>query len=178
MLNEQIEKRQGTGCDTIPCPFKHAVSIEFHPLVRVAGGVHETDEILRADGKGSAVIIRMEGKFLHGTEVLVEEDMDVVVRVVHQPEGADRTGAQPEVTLHALRRGKTELALAEALLQVADGKGAGAVEDDQVVPVALVVAEEKVFAVGAVEVLAILHRQLDGGGFRVLEIFEADAQPL
>ena len=73
--------------------------------------------------------------------------MHVVLRIVHQAEGRHRAGAQAQPLLHTLLRGEGELSLMQALLQVVDSHRLLAIEDNQVVAVALMVTEEEVFEI-------------------------------
>ena len=70
-----------------------------------------------------------------------------MVRVVDETEEGDGAGDSSEVFLHALFGGEGELALMQLMLQSVDVHLLVALEDDQVVAVALVVSEKQVLAV-------------------------------
>ena len=84
-----------------------------------------------------------------------------MVHVVDEAEGGDAAGLQAEVFLHALLRGEGQLALVQALLQVVNVHLVHALEDDQVVLVALVVPEKQVLAVRSLELAPVGQRLLD-----------------
>ena len=72
--------------------------------------------------------------------------MYVVFRVVDKAERRHGTRFEPQVAFHALRRGEGEFALPQSVFQIVNRQRAVAVETDQIMTVALVVAEEEVFA--------------------------------
>ena len=88
--------------------------------------------------------------------------MHVVLLVVHQTEGRHRAGAQTQPALHTLLRCEGEFSLTQSLLKVVYCHRLLAVEDNQVVAVALMVAEEEVFAVLRAILMPILAGYLDG----------------
>ena len=100
----------------------------------------------------------------------------MVLRVVDETEGGDAAGLQAEVFLHAGLRGEGQLALVQALLQVVDVHLVHALEDDQVMLVALVVPEKQVLAVRGLELAPIGQRLLDGAQRRVELDVELDAK--
>ena len=108
-------------------------------------------------------------------QVDVEEQVDVVLRVVDQPEGRDRAGPQSQPAFHALGRGERQFALAQAGFEVADGQRPLRIETHEVVAVALVVAEEEVLAVFRTVVAPPLAGDFDGRGLGVFIPFVADA---
>ena len=87
--------------------------------------------------------------------------MHFVVLVVDEAERGDAAGLQAEVFLHASLRGEGELALVQALLQVVNVHLVHALEDDQIVLVALVVPEKQVLAVRGLKLAPVSQRLLD-----------------
>ena len=75
--------------------------------------------------------------------------MYVVFRVVDKAERRHGTRFEPQVAFHALRRGEGEFALPQSAFQIVNRQRAVAVETDQIMTGALVVAEEEVLAVHA-----------------------------
>ncbi len=102
--------------------------------------------------------------------------MDLVVLVVDEAERGDAARFQAEVFLHPCLRGEGELALVQALLQVVDVHLVHALEDDEVVLVALVVPEKQVLAVRGLELAPVGQRLLDGAQRRVKLDVEVDAE--
>ena len=109
-------------------------------------------------------------------EVFIDEEMHLVVFVVDEAEGGDTAGLQAEVLLHAGFGGEGELALMQALLKVVDVHLVHALEDDEVVLVALVVPEKQVLAVGGFKLAPVGQRLLDGAQRRVELDVEFDAE--
>ena len=101
------------------------------------------------------VVIGMEAQARGVQQVLVDEEVYFVVSVVDEAERGDAAGLQAEVLLHALLRGEGELALVKPLFEVVDVHLVHALENDQVVPVALVVAEKQVLAVRGLELAPV-----------------------
>ena len=99
-----------------------------------------------------------------------------MVLVVDEAEGGDAAGLQAEVFLHASFRGKGELALVQALLEVVDVHLVHTLEDDEVMLVALVVPEKQVLAVRGFELAPVSQRLLDGTQRRVKLDVEVDAE--
>ena len=114
----------------------------------------------------------------------VEEEMDVVVGVVDETEGRHTARLQPQIALHALGRGKRQLAarrqalrhkrLLEPVLQVVDVQVVVAMETHQIVLVALVVAEEEVLAMHASVIVPPPLGFLDGLSFGVVVALEGN----
>ena len=96
--------------------------------------------------------------------------------VIDEAERGDAAGLQAEVFLHAGLRGEGELALVQALLEVVDVHLVHALEDDEVVLVALVVPEKQVLAVRGLELAPVGQRLLDGAQRRVKLDVEVDAE--
>ena len=99
-----------------------------------------------------------------------------MVLVVDEAEGGDTARLQAEVFLHAGLRGEGELALVQALLEVVDVHLMHALEDDEVVLVALVVPEKQVLAVRRLELAPVGQRLLNGTQRRVELDVEVDAE--
>ena len=109
-------------------------------------------------------------------EVFVDEEVHLVVFVVDEAERGDAAGFQAEVFLHAGLRGEGELALVQTLLQVVDVHLVHALEDNEVVLVALVVTEKQVLAVRGLKLAPVGQRLLDGTQRRVELDVEVDAE--
>ena len=118
----------------------------------------------------------MEAEVRGLEEVLVEEDAYVVVGVVDEGEGSDGAGRDAEVTLQAVLGGEGELALVKAMLDGMDVHRAVAGEDDEVVTVALVIAEEEVLAEVDVAVTEDFAGYVEGGEWGMLDVVEGDVE--
>ena len=64
--------------------------------------------------------------------------------------------------MHTLFGGKTEFALVQPLLKVVNGEVLVALKDDEIMAVALMIAEKQVFAVSTRQVGPVLTAYLDG----------------
>lgn len=134
-------------------------------------------QICATDDDGAAAVVGMEGECLGLLEVRIEEEDDVMLLVIDQSEGRDATWLQAEVLHHALGRGEAEFAgrveagghesLLEAMLHVVDVHVMVAMEADEVVLVAFVIAEEKILAVDAAVIFPPALGLLDGLAFGV-----------
>ena len=118
----------------------------------------------------------MEAEVRGLEEVLVEEDAYVMLGVVDEGEGGDGSGGDAEVTLQAAFGGEGELALAEAMLDGMDVHRAVAGEDDEVVTVALVIAEEEVLAEVNVAVTEDFAGYVEGGEWGMLDVVEGNVE--
>ena len=101
-------------------------------------------------------------------ESLVEEEVHVVLLIVDKSEWRHRARTQAEPLHHTLRRGKRQLALAQDVFKVVYCHRLLRVEDNQIVTVALVVAEEEVLAVLRSILSPIFSCYLNGWSFGVL----------
>ena len=119
-------------------------------------------EHLLRDNHSARIVVGMERERRHIAQIGIEEQMDVMLRIVHQSERRHRAGAQAQITLHTLLRSERELALMQAMLQIVDGQRLLAVEDHQIVAVALMVAEKEVFTVLRAILAPIFAGNLDG----------------
>ena len=138
--------------------------------------VHEANEAVKGEGQGGRVEAGMEAEVRGLEEVLVEKDAYVMLGVVDEGEGADGAGRDAEVTLQAVLGGEGELALAEAMLDGMDVHRAVAGEDDEVVTVALVIAEEEVLAEVDVAVTEDFAGYVEGGEWGMLDVVEGDVE--
>ena len=118
----------------------------------------------------------MEAEVRGLEEVLVEEDAYMVVGVVDEGEGGDGAGRDAEVTLQAVLGGEGELALVEAMLDGMNVHRAVAGEDDEVVTVALVIAEEEVLAEVDVAVTEDFAGYVERGEWGMLDVVEGDVE--
>ena len=103
----------------------------------------------------------MEAQTWRIFEVVVEEEVSVILLVVDESKRRDRARLQAQIALHTLWRGEAQLSLMQTVLKVVDSHILVAVEADEVVAIALVVAEKEVFAVHRPVVVPILLGNLD-----------------
>jgi len=150
--------------------------IQLHKLIIIPHCLQKLNKVLLANDNRPSVVIGMEAQSGCVLEVLVDEEVDVVLGVVDEAEGGDAAGLQAEVFLHAGLRGEGELALVQTLLEVVDVHLVHALEDDEVVLVALVVPEKQVLAVRRLELAPVGQRLLDGTQRRVKLDVEVDAE--
>ena len=141
--------------------------VQFNKFITIPHSLQELDKVLLANDNRPRVVIGMETQARGVQEVFVDEEVHLVVLVVDEAEGGDAAGLQAEVFLHAGLRGEGELALVQTLLQVVDVHLVHALEDDEVVLVALMVPEKQVLAVRGLELAPIGQRLLDGAQRRV-----------
>ena len=87
--------------------------------------------------------------------------MRVILLVIDKSEGRHRARLQAEITLHALWRCETQLALMQSVFEVVYCHIPIAIEAYQVVTVALMVAEKEVFAMHRAVLAPILLRYLN-----------------
>ena len=118
-------------------------SVEFDELVGVADGGEVAHEFVVFDQHRRAVVVGVEGVAGPVAHPDVEKDVDVVRRVVDQPECRHRSGAQPQPAFHPLGRRERQFALMQPLFEVADRQPLFGVEAHEIVAVALVVAEKR-----------------------------------
>ena len=118
----------------------------------------------------------MEAEVRGLEEVLVEEDAHMVVGVVDEGEGGDGAWRDAEVTLQAVLGGEGELALVEAMLDGMNVHRAVAGKDDEVVTVALVIAEEEVLAEVDVAVTEDFAGYVERGEWGMLDVVEGDVE--
>ena len=138
--------------------------------------VHEANEAVKGEGQGGRVEAGMEAEVRGLEEVLVEKDAYVMLGVVDEGEGADGAGRDAEVTLQAVLGGEGELALVEAMLDGMNVHRAVAGKDDEVVTVALVIAEEEVLAEVDVAVTEDFAGYVEGGEWGMLGVVEGDVE--
>ena len=138
--------------------------------------IHEANEAVKGEGQGGCVDAGMEAEVRGLEEVLVEEDAYMVVGVVDEGEGGDGAGRDAEVTLQAVLGGEGEFALVEAMLDGMNVHRAVAGEDDEVVTVALVIAEEEVLAEVDVAVTEDFAGYVEGGEWGMLDVVEGDVE--
>ena len=118
----------------------------------------------------------MEAEVRGLEEVLVEEDAYVMGGVVDESEGGDGSGRDTEVTLQAVLGGEGEFALVEAMLDGMNVHRAVAGKDDEVVTVALVIAEEEVLAEVDVAIMEDFAGYVEGGEWGMLDVVEGDVE--
>ena len=113
-------------------------------------------EISSCNDHRTSAIIRMKGEGRCLTEVFVEEEVNMMFLVVDQAKGRDAAWFKTEIAHHAFGRGETEftgtvVALChqfglEAMLEVVDIEVVVAMEANEVVLVALMIAKEYILA--------------------------------
>ena len=150
--------------------------IEFNKLIFIPHCVQKLDKIGIADDDGAGVVVGMETQPWGVSQVLVDEKVHLVVLVVDEAERGDAARFQAEVFLHASLRGEGELTLVQPLLKVVDVHLVHALEDDEIVLVALVVPEKQVLAMRRLELAPIGQRLLDGAQRRVKLDVELNAE--
>jgi hypothetical protein len=84
------------------------------------------------------------------------------VHIIDKTERRHRTRKQPQTTLHSLLRSERELSLPETLLQCVDTQFLMAIEHNKIMPVALVIPEEKILAMSRIYILPIFECKLNG----------------
>ena len=104
--------------------------------------LQEPLEVFAFHDERGGVDARVKTHALGVLQLPVEEYMHVVFRVVDEAERGHGTGHHPQVLHQPRLRGKAQLPLVELLFDVVDVHVLVAVEADQIVLVALVVAEE------------------------------------
>lgn len=158
-------------------PHRLGISLTWLQLFPLAAPeLDEAVHVVAGDFQRGGVVIGVEGDPLGLAQVLVQIELDLMVRVVDQPEEGDGAGDRAEIFFHALLRSEGELALMQLVLQAVDVHLLVALEDDQIVPVALVVSEKQVLAVCRVEILPVFHRLLYRRKRRMLVHDVTDAQ--
>ncbi len=138
--------------------------------------LQETFEIFSFHDERGSILAWVEAYALGILQLLVQKEVHVVFRVVDESERRYRTGFHAEVFHQSLLRGEAQFALVQLFLDVVDVHILIAVEADQIVLVALMVAEEEVLAVFRVVSGPILFGNFDGRGGRMLQIFVWDVQ--
>ena len=118
----------------------------------------------------------MEAHALRLLQLTVKEHVHVVFRVVDEPERGHRAGRHPQILHQPRLRGEAQLALVQLFLDVVDVHVLVAVKTDQIVLVALVVAEEEVLAMLRIVPGPVLLGNLDGRRGRVLQVLVRDMQ--
>ena len=145
--------------------------IQVNPLVWVAHVLQETFEILALHDERGGVDAGVEAHALSVLQLPVEEDMYVVFGVVDESERRYGTGHHAQILHQPLLGGKAQFALVQLFFDVVDVHVLVAIEADQIVLVALVVAEEEVLAVFGIVSRPVLLCNFDGRRRRVLQVF-------
>ena len=145
--------------------------VQIYPLVWIAHILQKSFEIFTLHDERGSVLAWVEAHSLGILQLLVQEKMHVVFRVVDESERRHRTGFHAEVLHQTRLRGEAQLALVQLFFNVVDIHVLVAIETDQIVLVALVVAEEKVLAMLGIVPRPILLSYLDSRCWRMLQIF-------
>ena len=164
----------GSTCCIVCClagPWSERL-VEVNPLDPVADTLEVLLEGWAGDDNCSAAIVGVETERFGVLQVLVQKENDVVVGVVDESERTDTARFQAQIAHHTLGRGKRQLARGrlscrlqggfETLLKVVDSQVVVAVEADEVVLIALVVAHEDVLAMHAAIVVPPAFCLLNG----------------
>ena len=101
-------------------------------------------------------------------QVFVQIELDLVFGVVDQAEQRYRTRHGSQAAFHPLLGGEGEFALVQLVFQAVDVHLLVAFQNHQIVPVAFMISEKEVLAVGRIEVFPVFHRFFDGGQGRML----------
>ena len=141
--------------------------IQLYKLVAVAHHLEVAHKLLARYDHRTSAVVGVEAEAFGLFEVLIEKEMYMILLVVDKTKRRYRAGLQTEIALHSLRRCEAELSLVQTVLKVVDRHILVAVEANEVVAIALVVAEKEVFAVHRPIVVPILLGNLDGRRCRV-----------
>ena len=160
----------------ILCSNQPYLIIQLHKLITIPHRIQKLNKILLTNDNRPSVVIGMETQAGGVEEVLVNEEMHLVVLVVDEAERGDAARLQAEVFLHPCLRCEGQFALVQALLKVVDVHLVHALEDDEVMLVALVIPEKQVLAVRGLELAPVGQRLLDGAQRRVELDVELDAE--
>lgn len=152
--------------------YADGLSIQFQPLHPISDRFEVLSELLLTDHYRATAIVGVETERSGVLQVLVEKQDYVMFGIIDQPEGTDAAGFQPEITHHPLGACEREFAGSgvscglqrgfEPLLQVVNSQVVVAIETDQIVLIALVVAHKDVFAMHTPVVVPPAFRLLDG----------------
>lgn len=161
---------------------KYSVQVDI--LVLIAYQRKITFKIRTANHNGTPAIIGVEREQVCLSETAIQEKDDVLLRVVDEPERRDAARLQPQIAHHALGRGEAEFArrglpcclqlLFEAVLQVVDVQIVVAIEADEIMLIAFVVAQEDIFAMHTAVILPPSLGFFDGFAFGVSITRERD----
>ena len=99
----------------------------------------------------------------------------MVLSVVDEAERRDAARLQAKIFLHASLRSKGQLALVKPLLQVVDVHLVHTLEDDKIMPIALMVPEKQVLAVCRVKLFPVFDGRFNGRNRRMKIDVELDA---
>ena len=152
------------------------LSWDVKPFIFTAPEIEEFHEHFIAQDYACRIVAWMEADLFGRTQVGINEILDPVAvfekflrvcaafdaDVVDKTESAYGAWGHTETPVHSLRACKAEFSLVEHMLEGMDVKVFVAFETDKVMPVSLVVAHEKVFAVGGIYVLPVCKCLIDG----------------
>ena len=142
----------------------------------VDGGEKFFKDIRRSDGEGGRVDAGVAADGFRGGDGAVDDELDGVVRVVHEAEDADGAGGDIEIFLHIRRVGEGQARHAELLRQVPGLEDLLPFQHEQVKLRLLPVAEEEVFADLLAEHLLDGLAGLDGVGVVMIDAEIGDAE--
>ncbi len=133
----------------------YKLPIQRQPLVAVAHRGEVTQEIIVRDNHRGTTVVGMKTERWRLLDVLIQKEDDMVLRVVDKPKRTDTARFEPQIAQHTLGRSKREFARRglscrhkrgfQTLLEIVDSEVVIAVEANEVVLIALVVAHEDVF---------------------------------
>lgn len=145
-------------------------SIQIDKLIAVPASVEISDEFGLRDHDRPRVVVRMKAQGVLLPQIPVEKQVHVIFRVVDQSERRYGTRTESQIPFHPLFGSERELSLSQPAFEIADRQISVAVENDEVMPVAFMIAEKKIFAVFRAVVAPIQPGQFDRRGRRMLVI--------
>ena len=141
-------------------------------------------EVGAGDDHRTAAVVGMERQGVGLAQTFVEQEVHFAAGVVDEAKGRHTARQQAQKTLHALGRGKREFAARgqtlpeergpERGLEMVDVEGEMGGKANQIVAIALVIAEKQVFAVHASVIAPPAAGLFDGVAFGVVVEGEGD----
>lgn len=138
--------------------------------------IKETLEIDDAQDEGGGVVIGVEGDSLRLHQFLINKDANEMIGIVQKAERRDRPRGQSEVLHQSLGRGKTQLAVADLIGHLAQIGALGMSQDDEIVPIALLIAQKEILAVNRIDVSPVEFGFGDGIDRRMVTSIERNPQ--
>lgn len=120
-------------------------SIQIDKLIAVPASVEISDEFGLRDHDRPRVVVRMKAQGVLLPQIPVEKQVHVIFRVVDQSEWRYGTRTESQIPFHPLFGSERELSLSQPAFEIADRQISVAVENDEVMPVAFMIAEKKDF---------------------------------
>lgn len=146
--------------------------VELHEAVGVAEGGEIAEEVVAADDNRATAIVGMERERVGFGKAVIKEKDNMMLDIVDEAKRRNATGLETKITHHSFGRSKREFAgriealrhefLLEAMLKVVNIKVVIAMEADQVMLIAFVIAEENILAMDRTIVFPPTLGLLDG----------------